>query len=141
MGRNWVEDNDRAGSKRPQGKFNPSGIGLAKVADIAAFSLKPQTQPPLMSDILDESELAAVLKKCPEWEVEGKALTRTIEFEEFTEAIDFVNDLAEVAEEAQHHPDIDIRYLRVTVSLSTHEVGGITDADVEIAQRIDNLVD
>lgn len=94
-----------------------------------------------MSDLLDEKELAAVLKKHPEWELEEKSLTRTIEFEEFTEAIDFVNDLAEVAEEAQHHPDIDIRHLRVTVALTTHEVGGVTDADVEIAQRIDNLVD
>ncbi|MDA0767049.1 MAG: 4a-hydroxytetrahydrobiopterin dehydratase [Verrucomicrobia bacterium] len=94
-----------------------------------------------MSDLLDQKELAAALKKLPEWEIEGKALVRTIEFEEFTEAIDFVNDLAEVAEDAQHHPDIDIRYVRVTVSLTTHEVGGITDDDLEIAQRIDNLVD
>jgi 4a-hydroxytetrahydrobiopterin dehydratase len=94
-----------------------------------------------MSDLLDENELATVLKKCPEWEIEGKALTRTVEFEEFTEAIDFVNALAEVAEEAHHHPDIDIRYLRVTVRLSTHEVGGISDADLEMAQRVDNLAD
>lgn len=94
-----------------------------------------------MSDLLAKNELAAALKKLPEWDLEGKALTRTIEFEEFTEAIDFVNVLAEVAEEAQHHPDIDIRYLKVMVSLTTHEVGGVTDADVEIAQRIANLVD
>jgi 4a-hydroxytetrahydrobiopterin dehydratase len=94
-----------------------------------------------MSDLLEENELAAALKKLPEWDVEGKAMTRTIEFEEFTEAIDFVNALAEIAEEAHHHPDIDIRYLKVTVMLTTHEVGGVTDADVEIAQRIANLLD
>ncbi|MEM9081610.1 MAG: 4a-hydroxytetrahydrobiopterin dehydratase [Verrucomicrobiota bacterium] len=96
-----------------------------------------------MSDLLDGAELADALKKCPEWEIgkDEKEISRTLEFEEFTEGIDFVNDLAEMAEEAQHHPDIDIRYLRVTLRLTTHEVGGITDADIELAQRIDNLAD
>ena len=94
-----------------------------------------------MSDLLDESELAGVLKKFPDWEIEGKALTRTVEFEEFTEAIDFVNDLAEVAEEAQHHPDIDIRWTTITFSLTTHSEGGLTEKDVELAVEIDGLVD
>ena len=80
-------------------------------------------------------------KRVWEWEAEGKAITRTVEFEEFSEAIDFVNDLAEIAEEAQHHPDIDIRYTKVTLVLTTHDVGGVTELDVELAQRIDNLVD
>ncbi|NNC88182.1 MAG: 4a-hydroxytetrahydrobiopterin dehydratase [Akkermansiaceae bacterium] len=94
-----------------------------------------------MSDLIAEQSLTAVLKKLPEWELEDNGLTRTVEFEEFTEAIDFVNDLAEMAEEAQHHPDIDIRYVRVTLRLTTHDAGGITDADIELAQRIDRLVD
>ena len=94
-----------------------------------------------MSDLLDADSLAAALKKFPEWELEGKAVTRTIEFEEFMEAMDFVNALAEIAEEAQHHPDIDIRYLRITVSLTTHEVGGVTDSDLEFVQRVDHLTD
>lgn len=94
-----------------------------------------------MSELITAEELEAVLKKCPEWEAEGKAITRTVEFEEFSEAIDFVNDLAEIAEEAQHHPDIDIRYTKVTLVLTTHDVGGVTELDVELAQRIDNLVD
>ena len=96
-----------------------------------------------MSDLLEGEELAEALKKCPEWEPvdPGGEIPRTIEFEEFTEAIDFVNDLAEMAEEAQHHPDIDIRYSKVTLRLITHDEGGVTPADIELAHRIDNLVD
>jgi 4a-hydroxytetrahydrobiopterin dehydratase len=94
-----------------------------------------------MSDLLDEDELKAALKKCPEWEYEKHAITRTVEFEEFNDAIDFVNDLAEIAEEAQHHPDIIIRHTRVKLKLTTHDAGGVTDLDIQLAQRVDNLVD
>lgn len=94
-----------------------------------------------MSELLEDEELSIALKKCPEWEFEKKAITRTIEFEEFNEAIDFVNDLAEIAEEAQHHPDIIIRHTRVSLSLTSHDAGGVTQLDIELAQRIDNLVD
>lgn len=105
-------------------------------------NLAAQTFPLLaMSDLLEEEDLTAALKKCPEWELEKKAITRTVEFEEFMEAIDFVNDLAEIADEAQHHPDIRIRYTKVTLVLTTHDAGGVTEADIELAQRIDNLVD
>lgn len=94
-----------------------------------------------MSDLLEADDLTAALKKCPEWEYEKKAITRTIEFEEFNDAIDFVNDLAEIAEEAQHHPEITIRYTKVFLKLTTHDAGGVTDLDIELAQRVDNLVD
>ncbi|MEY5012479.1 MAG: 4a-hydroxytetrahydrobiopterin dehydratase [Luteolibacter sp.] len=94
-----------------------------------------------MSELLEDEELSIALKKCPEWELEKKAITRTIEFEEFNEAIDFVNDLAEIAEEAQHHPDILIRHTRVALTLTSHDAGGVTQLDIELAQRIDNLVD
>ena len=52
-----------------------------------------------------------------------------------------MNELAEMAEEAHHHPDIDLRYARVTLHLTTHDAGGVTIADVEMAQRVDRLVD
>lgn len=94
-----------------------------------------------MSDLLDTSELGNALNKCPEWETEGKAITRSIEFEDFNEAIDFVNDLAEIADKAQHHPDILICYNKVTLTLTTHDAGGVTELDIEMAQRVDNLVD
>jgi 4a-hydroxytetrahydrobiopterin dehydratase len=94
-----------------------------------------------MSDLIPAADLKDALKKCPEWELEKKTITRTIEFEEFSEVIDFINYLAEIIEEAQHHPDIDIRYTKVTLTLTTHDAGGITEADIELAHRIDNLVD
>jgi len=94
-----------------------------------------------MSDLIEEDDLSSALKKCPEWELEKQSITRTVEFEEFMDAIDFVNDLAEIAEEAQHHPDITIRYTKVTLKLTTHDAGGLTELDIELAQRIDNLVD
>lgn len=94
-----------------------------------------------MSDLLDQDELTAALKKCPEWEYEKNAITRTVEFEEFMDAIDFVNDLAEIVDEAQHYPDINIRHTKVTVRLTTEDEGGVTDLDIELAQRVDNLAD
>ena len=94
-----------------------------------------------MSDLIPANELKEALKKCPEWEIEKKSIVRTIEFEEFTEAIDFINDLAEIAEDAQHHPDIDIRFTKVTLTLTTHDAGGVTESDIELAHRIDNLID
>jgi len=94
-----------------------------------------------MSDLLEEEDLSAALKKCPEWEYEDQAITRTVEFEEFMDAIDFVNDLAEIAEEAQHHPEITIRHTKVTLLLTTHDANGVTELDIELAQRVDNLVD
>jgi 4a-hydroxytetrahydrobiopterin dehydratase len=96
-----------------------------------------------MPDLLEADDLAAALKKCPEWEYdkEENALTRTIEFEEFNDAIDFVNDLAEIAEEAQHHPEINIRHTRISLKLTSHDVGGVTELDIELAQRVDNLMD
>lgn len=94
-----------------------------------------------MSELLEEEELTAALKKCPEWEYEKKQITRTIEFEEFMEGIDFVNDVGEISEEAQHHPDITIKHTKITLKLTTHDVGGVTVLDIQLAQRIDNLVD
>lgn len=94
-----------------------------------------------MSDLLEQDELAKALKKCPEWDYEKNYLTRTIEFEEFMEGIDFVNYVGEIAEEAQHHPDINIRHTKVKLKLTTHDVNGVTDLDIQLAQRIDNLVD
>ena len=94
-----------------------------------------------MSDLLEDSDLTTALKKCPEWEPEKKYIFRVFEFEEFMEGIDFVNNVGEIADEAQHHPDISIKHTKVTLKLTTHDVGGVTDLDIQLAQRIDNLVD
>ena len=94
-----------------------------------------------MSDLLEDDELTSALKKCPEWEAEKKHIARVFEFEEFMEGIDFVNNVGEIAEDAQHHPDITIKHTRITLKLTTHDVGGVTELDIQLAQRIDNLVD
>ncbi len=92
-----------------------------------------------MADLIKAGELKNRLKKIPEWELEKKHLERTFEFDEFSEAIDFVNSVAEVADEEEHHPDIDIRFNKVRLILSTHSKGGLTDLDFQLAERIDTL--
>jgi 4a-hydroxytetrahydrobiopterin dehydratase len=94
-----------------------------------------------MSQLLDAKEIKAALKDVPEWELEKKAIERTFEFDDFAEAMDFVNGVAELAEEMEHHPDIDIRYNKVLIALSTHSKGGLTEMDFDLAERIGNLVD
>ena len=94
-----------------------------------------------MSDVLSEEEINSALKKVPEWEHEGKEIFRILEFDEYMEGIDFVDGVAEIAEDANHHPDIDIRWCAVTVRLTTHDQNGLTDADFELAKRIDTLID
>ena len=91
---------------------------------------------PDMSDLIDAGELEALLKKLPEWDHEGNTLIRVMEFDDFMEGIDFVNAVAEIAEEAGHHPDIDIRWRTTRWVLSTHDAGGLTQLDIELAHRI-----
>ena len=94
-----------------------------------------------MSDLATQDEIKTLMKKVPEWELEGKTITYSVEFDDFMESIDFVNGVAEIAEEAQHYPDIDIRWCNIILRLTTHEQGGLTEADFQLAQRIDNLID
>jgi len=94
-----------------------------------------------MADLLTAQDIKDWLKKLPEWEHEKKHIERTFEFDDFSEAIEFVNGVAEISEEEEHHPDIDIRYSKVKLSLSTHREGGLTDLDFELAEKIDTLVD
>jgi 4a-hydroxytetrahydrobiopterin dehydratase len=94
-----------------------------------------------MPELLNAQDIKNWLKKLPEWELEKKHIERLFEFDDFSQAIEFVNGVAEIAEEEDHHPDIDIRYGKVRIALSTHSEGGITDLDFEIAEKIDTLVD
>jgi 4a-hydroxytetrahydrobiopterin dehydratase len=75
-----------------------------------------------------------------EWEQQGEELVRDLKFKDFAEAMAFVNRVAELAEEANHHPDILVHgWNRVRLTLSTHSEGRVTDADHELARRIDDL--
>jgi 4a-hydroxytetrahydrobiopterin dehydratase len=96
---------------------------------------------PVMADLMKAAELKERLKRIPEWELEKKHIERTFEFDDFTDSIDFVNAVAEVAEDEEHHPDIDIRYNKVRLVLSTHSKGGLTELDFALAERIDTLAE
>lgn len=92
-----------------------------------------------MTALLTESDITAALADLPKWQREGQSLTQTVDCPDFPAAIALVNRVAKAAEEANHHPDMDIRWRTVTFTLSTHSAGGITSLDVLLAQRIDNL--
>ncbi len=94
-----------------------------------------------MTQLLNSQEIKESLKRVPQWECEKKQIERTFEFEDFAEAVDFVTGVAEIAEESEHHPDIDIRYSKVRVMLSTHSAGGLTEKDFELAEKLDTLVE
>jgi 4a-hydroxytetrahydrobiopterin dehydratase len=91
-------------------------------------------------DTLNPEQIKAALGELTDWGSDGDALTRTFRFADFVHSVSFVEHLAELAEERQHHPDIDIRYNKVTLRLSTHSAGGVTQRDVELAEAIDHLV-
>jgi 4a-hydroxytetrahydrobiopterin dehydratase len=88
---------------------------------------------------LTANQRTALLADHPAWSVSGEVLERTISFRDFAEAIGFVNRVAIAAEAADHHPDIDIRWNRVTLRLTTHSVGALTGLDRALAEQIDAL--
>ncbi|MET8876008.1 4a-hydroxytetrahydrobiopterin dehydratase [Nocardia sp. NPDC004604] len=88
---------------------------------------------------LTEAELTEALAQLPDWTHSGDTITRTVKAKTFPAGIELVRQVAEVAEAANHHPDIDIRWRRVTFTLSTHDSGGLTALDVSLAREIDRL--
>lgn len=89
--------------------------------------------------LLDDRTVASKVQTLPHWKLEGGELVRRCEFKSFVEAMQFVNSVAELAEGAGHHPDIDIRYNRVRLALMSHDAGGLTDRDFDLAAAIDSL--
>ena len=89
--------------------------------------------------LLTEDQIAAELGQLPEWSREGDAITRTVRCASFRAAIALVERVADAAETADHHPDIFIRWRRVTFTLSTHASGGLTAKDIAMAGQIDGL--
>ena len=77
------------------------------------------------------------LRSVPDWKRRGRSITRTYAFKDFVAAMKFVNRVARLAEKEGHHPDIDIRWNRVTLVLSTHDAGGLTEKDFALAVRLD----
>ncbi|QIS22547.1 4a-hydroxytetrahydrobiopterin dehydratase [Nocardia terpenica] len=93
----------------------------------------------MSTPLLTEDELTAALKDLPEWTHTGNSIARTVEASTFLAGIELVRRVATAAEEANHHPDIDIRWRRVTFTLSTHSADGLTRLDVQLAHEIDRL--
>ena len=90
--------------------------------------------------ILNENELRKSLESLPGWKLAGKAIERQIEFPDFKAAMAFVNRVAEAAESANHHPDITINYNKVRFTLISHDSGGVTQRDIKMAGKINQLL-
>lgn len=93
-----------------------------------------------MSSVLPREEVRRRLRErgVKGWRIDGRRLRKTFQFKDFPQAVEFVNKLKEVAERAKHHPDICvIAYRRVRVSLTTHDAGGLTEKDVEVASGVE----
>jgi 4a-hydroxytetrahydrobiopterin dehydratase len=88
---------------------------------------------------LKVAQIKAALAQVPDWKRNGSVIARTFQFKDFPAAIKFVNQAATLAETAWHHPDIDIRWNKVTLTLTTHDQGGLTEKDFALARKFDRL--
>lgn len=89
---------------------------------------------------LEQQERETFVADHPDWTLDGEEISRTFEFEDFPAAIGFVTHAAFAAEAADHHPDIDIRWNKVTMTLSTHSENALTEKDTKLAAEFDTLM-
>ncbi|NEQ32129.1 MAG: 4a-hydroxytetrahydrobiopterin dehydratase [Leptolyngbya sp. SIO4C5] len=92
-----------------------------------------------MATVLTEAQAQEKAAQLKDWSVEGKTIQTVKTFDGFVEAVDFVNKLVEPAESAGHHPDLAISYNKVTITLTSHDAGGLTENDFEMANTISQL--
>lgn len=88
---------------------------------------------------LTAAQIKSALLAVPDWKKAGATITRTFVFKDFPAAIRFVNAVARLAEKAGHHPDIDICWNKVALTLTTHSEGGLTEQDFKLARQLDRL--
>jgi 4a-hydroxytetrahydrobiopterin dehydratase len=88
---------------------------------------------------LKQNQIEAKLARVKGWKLQGKQISRLYVFEDFVHSIRFVNRVARFAESMNHHPDIDIRYNKVRLTLTTHDEGGLTMRDFSLAKKIDGI--
>ena len=138
---------------RPIGGFLVSGLSLfgaawlwslltsfsllREVSSASRSALENFAAPPKLK--LGEEQILRALASLPDWKRNGDVITRTFQFKDFPAAIQFVQAVAVVAERAWHHPDIDIRWNKVTLTLTTHDAGGLTEKDFALARQFDKL--
>ncbi|MDZ4743432.1 MAG: 4a-hydroxytetrahydrobiopterin dehydratase [Verrucomicrobiota bacterium] len=89
--------------------------------------------------VYSKKKTAQALEKIPGWKLNGSSISRTFVFEDFIAAMGFVTQVAILAEKAFHHPDINIRWNKVTITLSTHDVSGLTKKDFDLAGKLQVL--
>ena len=90
---------------------------------------------------LTEEQIHEKLDRIPEWSGGSGSIQRTYLFKDFVASMAFVNKVADAAEASEHHPDILIRYNKVTLTLSTHDAGGVTEKDFDLATKADAIGD
>ena len=105
-----------------------AGVSLESLESFAAGQVK-----------LEPARIILALGQLPQWQRDGEIISRTYEFKDFAAAMKFVNQVADLAEQAQHHPDMDIRWNRVALALTTHDAGGLTEKDFALAKQCDAL--
>ncbi|TVQ32637.1 MAG: 4a-hydroxytetrahydrobiopterin dehydratase [Phycisphaeraceae bacterium] len=88
---------------------------------------------------LTEEQIHEKLDRIPEWSGGSGSIQRTYQFKDFVASMAFVNQIADAAEASEHHPDILIRYNKVTLTLSTHDAGGVTEKDFDLASKADDI--
>ncbi|MEV8513949.1 4a-hydroxytetrahydrobiopterin dehydratase [Dactylosporangium sp. NPDC051484] len=93
-----------------------------------------------MADVLGNEEVTAALAKLAGWSGDADGIERSVTAPSFLDGIRLVAEVAHVAEQADHHPDIDIRWRTVTFRLSTHSAGGVTEKDIALAGQINELI-
>jgi 4a-hydroxytetrahydrobiopterin dehydratase len=89
---------------------------------------------------LSADEISAALQGLPNWSGDADGLRRTVQLPSFRDAVGAINSIADVAEEMNHHPDIDLRWRTLHVSVVSHSAGGVTENDLALARRIDALL-
>ncbi|BFH72563.1 4a-hydroxytetrahydrobiopterin dehydratase [Sulfurisphaera javensis] len=88
---------------------------------------------------LSDSEVYQALKELKGWILKGNTIEKTFQFNDFKESVSFVLKIQPIADSMDHHPDVCIYYNKVIVQLTTHDVGGLTDLDIELAKKIDEI--
>jgi 4a-hydroxytetrahydrobiopterin dehydratase len=110
---------------------------LNEASRINLQSLKNSGTTPMPK--LDDNQIADALALAPQWQRRGGAISRTFQFKDFSAAMKFVDAVAGIAEQAWQYPDMDIRWNKVTLALTTHDAGGLTQKDFDLARQFDQL--
>jgi 4a-hydroxytetrahydrobiopterin dehydratase len=115
-----------------------TSISLFREASKGAAKSNGKSAAPPMPKF-DAAHIALALASVPGWKLQDATISRTFQFKDFPAAMKFVDAVADLAEKSWHHPDIDIRWNKVALTLTTHDVGGLTQKDFSLAKQFDEL--